>query len=254
MKFWESHCHLDFDDFAMDRDNVIAEAANVGVSQIMIPGVTPTDYPKQVEVATASALTCQTALGIHPWFIDTKNPEQQLAAFDQMLAEYQHTVTAIGECGLDFVKPLPELQIHILKHQLRAAIRSDKPVILHHRKSHEPLSQILNKITPKTGVVHGFSGSYQQASRYVDLGFYVGIGGTITYERSQKTRKVIQKLPLTAMVLETDAPAMPLSGKQGKRNHPQYIAEVFHTLCKLRSEAPDYIAAVLWENTERLFS
>lgn len=252
-RFWDSHCHLDFEDFAQDRQQVWCDANSVGVRRLMIPGITPEQFSLQKSVAQLSSADIQLALGIHPWFIDADNVEQQLAQFDQKLQVHADEIDAIGECGLDFAKPHHDEQMHIAKHQLLAAQRVNKPVILHHRKSHDQLSKLLKAIPPPAGVVHAFSGSFQQASRYLDLGLYLGIGGTITYERSQKTRKVVQKLPLSALVLETDAPAMPLSGKQGQRNHPKFIVDVFNELCELRSESADEIAETLWNNTCQLF-
>lgn len=105
----------------------------------------------------------------------------------------------------------------------------------------------------RTGVVHGFSGSLQQAERFVQLGYKIGVGGTITYPRASKTRDVIAKLPLASLLLETDAPDMPLNGFQGQANRPNR-PPVFAVLCELRSESADEIAEVLLNNTYAVFS
>lgn len=107
---------------------------------------------------------------------------------------------------------------------------------------------------PCTGVVHGFSGSLQQAERFVQLGYKIGVGGTITYPRASKTRDVIAKLPLASLLLETDAPDMPLNGFQGQPNRPEQAARVFAVLCELRPEPADEIAEVLLNNTYTLFN
>ncbi|MDS1907142.1 TatD family hydrolase, partial [Klebsiella aerogenes] len=106
----------------------------------------------------------------------------------------------------------------------------------------------------RTGVVHGFSGSLQQAERFVQLGYKIGVGGTITYPRASKTRDVIAKLPLASLLLETDAPDMPLNGFQGQPNRPEQAAGVFAVLCELRPEPADEIAEVLLNNTYALFN
>ena len=106
---------------------------------------------------------------------------------------------------------------------------------------------------PCTGVVHGFSGSPQQAERFVQLGYKIGVGGTITYPRASKTRDVIAKLPLASLLLETDAPDMPLNGFQGQPNRPEQAVRVFDVLCELRPEPEDEIAEVLLNNTYALF-
>ena len=103
-------------------------------------------------------------------------------------------------------------------------------------------------------MVHGFAGSFQQAERFVQLGYKIGVGGTISYPRASKTRDVMAQLPLSSLVLETDAPDMPLNGYQGHPNRPERVAEVFTHLCSLRNEPPEEIAVALLENTHALFS
>jgi TatD DNase family protein len=107
---------------------------------------------------------------------------------------------------------------------------------------------------PRTGVVHGFAGSLQQAERFIQLGYKIGVGGTITYPRASKTRDVMARLPLSALLLETDAPDMPLNGFQGQPNRPEQAARVFESLCELRSESPAEIAETLADNSKKLFS
>lgn len=102
--------------------------------------------------------------------------------------------------------------------------------------------------------MHGFAGSLQQAERFVQLGYKIGVGGTITYPRASKTRDVIAQLPLSALLLETDAPDMPLNGFQGQPNRPERVARVFSTLCELRSEPAEEIANILIDNTNALFA
>lgn len=128
-------------------------------------------------------------------------------------------------------------------------------VILHSRRTHDKLAMHLKRHDlPCTGVVHGFSGSLQQAERFVQLGYKIGVGGTITYPRASKTRDVIAKLPLASLLLETDAPDMPLNGFQGQPNRPEQAVRVFDVLCELRPEPEDEIAEVLLNNTYALFS
>ena len=107
---------------------------------------------------------------------------------------------------------------------------------------------------PRTGVIHGFAGSLQQAERFVQLGYKIGVGGTITYPRASKTREVMARLPLSALLLETDAPDMPLNGFQGQPNRPEQAARVFEALCELRPESPAAIEEGIMHNTLALFS
>jgi len=128
------------------------------------------------------------------------------------------------------------------------------PIIVHHRRSHNEVIERIKKFKPlRAGIIHAFSGSYQQAKTYLDLGFKLGIGGTITYPRAAKTIKAIKRLPLDCLVLETDAPAMPLSDQQGQANSPINIIRIFNTLCDLRSESKEVISQTIEENVNQLF-
>ena len=129
------------------------------------------------------------------------------------------------------------------------------PVNIHSRKTHDQIFTFLKRIPlSKLGVVHGFSGSYDKAKRFVDLGYKIGVGGTITYERANKTRQAIAKLPLDALVLETDSPDMPVFGFQGQPNRPERIVESFKALCTLRNEPAELIKKLTWKNACQIFS
>ena len=134
------------------------------------------------------------------------------------------------------------------------AQKNNLPVIVHHRRSHPLITPLLKKVSlKKAGIIHSFSGSYQQAKQYIDLGFKLGIGGTITYPRAQKTIKAIKRLPLESLVLETDAPAMPLFGYQGEINSPLRLLDVFNHLCEIREESAEEIAATVESNINEVF-
>lgn len=196
------------------------------------------------------------ALGLHPIVVE-EHTQQSLEELDALLATRPEKVIAIGEIGLDLYRDNPqfERQQELLDAQLKMAKRYDLPVLLHSRRTHDKLAMQLKKHNlPRTGVVHGFAGSLQQAQRFIDLGYCIGVGGTITYPRASKTRDVMAQLPLASLLLETDAPDMPLNGFQGQPNRPERAAKVFATLCELRPEAPDVIANALFHNTQRLFA
>ena len=159
------------------------------------------------------------ALGLHPIVIE-HHLDEHLDVLDAALQTRENKLVAMGEIGLDLYRDNPqfERQQTILDAQLRLAKRHDLPVILHSRRTHDKLAMHLKRIDlPRKGVVHGFSGSLQQAQRFIELGYKIGVGGTITYPRASKTRDVMAQLPLSALLLETDAPDMPLNGFQGSR-------------------------------------
>ena len=182
--------------------------------------------------------------------------QEQMAQLEALMAQRPPKLVAVGEIGLDLYRDDPQFdrQQALLEAQLRLAKRYDLPVILHSRRTHDTLAMLLKKhALPRTGVVHGFAGSLQQAERFVQSGYKIGVGGTITYPRASKTRDVMARLPLSALLLETDAPDMPLNGFQGQPNRPEQVARVFASLCELRQEPADVIANALLDNTKALF-
>ncbi|WP_286235088.1 TatD family hydrolase [Thalassotalea sediminis] len=258
MLFTDSHCHLDFEPLS-DKLTLLLEDCSInGIHRLIIPSVAPNNWQSVLDLKHASKpeLTLFPCLGIHPWYLNDLSTEA-LQALNTLVAQHIDHIVAIGECGIDgkIANEQNNLakQQYFFKEQIKIANDYAKPIIIHHRRTHNELIEILKKDKPnKGGFLHGFSGSYQQAITYIDMGFKLGIGGTITYERAEKTRKAIKRLPLDALVLETDAPAMPLSGEQGSPNSPLNITKIFKALCLLRDETPEQIAQQLELNIDRI--
>ncbi len=253
-RFIDTHCHFDFPPFTGNEGSTLALAAQAGVEKIIVPAVDETRFGIVLDLA-ARYPALYAALGLHPIVIEN-HTEAALAELERRLAQRPEKLVAIGEIGLDLYREDPQFdrQEWFLDRQLQLAKRYDLPVILHSRRTHDKLAMHLKRHNlPRTGVVHGFAGSLQQAERFIALGYKIGVGGTITYPRASKTRDVMAKLPLEALLLETDAPDMPLNGWQGQPNRPERIALVFDTLCELRREAPADIAAAIRENTLQVF-
>lgn len=258
MEFFDSHCHFDFADFAVDRDRVWQACRAQGVNRMLVPGVVPAQWKIAAQLS-ASHSGIYWAAGLHPWWIKDLNPDaSSAAAFTNLLREAlaDSNCVAVGECGLDAMieTPLAE-QLRLLNLHLQLASELSLPLIIHNRKTHSELLSALKKFTlPAGGVIHGFSGSIEIARAYWSLGFRLGIGGTITYERAHKTREAVKLLPIEAMVLETDAPDMPLQGQQGQRNSPVNILLVARALADIRGESLEAIAYHTRQNTCRLFA
>lgn len=253
-RFVDTHCHFDFPPFTGDEVPSIDRAARAGVDAIIVPAIEATYFERVLELARRHD-ALYAALGLHPIVIE-HHLDEHLDSLDAVLQTAEKKLVAIGEIGLDLYRENPhfERQQTILDAQLRLAKRHDLPVILHSRRTHDKLAMHLKRIDlPRRGVVHGFSGSLQQAQRFIELGYKIGVGGTITYPRASKTRDVMAQLPLSALLLETDAPDMPLNGFQGQPNRPEQAARVFTTLCELRPEPAAVIADALLENTRTLF-
>lgn len=252
-RLFDSHCHLDLPELNAEQFTHWHNAQQAGVEKLLIPAVEQAAWHNLLSLHQQYPYW-HIALGIHPWWAEKAGPDA-LNELDAMLAKHNSQITAVGEIGLDFALDANtfSMQATLFNNQLALAKQYHKPVILHHRKSQSQLLAELKKQQfAEGGILHAFSGSQQQARVFTDLGFKLGIGGTITYERAEKTRNTVQKLPLGCFVLETDAPSMPLAGYQGQINTPAQLALVFDTFCQLRSEPPLQIAQQLWRNTHEV--
>ena len=275
--FTDSHCHLDFSEFEQHREHLLSQCYQAGIHRIVVPSIAPSNWQQVLELATqnyqhnkqqtdqqekqqnkpSSSPKIYACLGIHPWFLNDLS-ESVLEQLNQLINRHKNEIIAVGEAGIDgaIAKQQGNLskQQVFFEYQLMLAKQHQLPIIVHHRQSHQWLAPAL-KIAhlSRAGIIHAFSGSYQQAKQYLDLGFKLGIGGTISYERAQKTINTVKKLPLDSLVLETDAPSMPLAGYQGQANSPLRLIDVFQHLCQLRAEPAEDIAEQLESNINQLF-
>lgn len=248
--FIDSHCHIDFSCFDHDRRQVLKRCVELGIHTIVMPGTQENRWHQQLKLAKQHP-QLKVALGLHPYFLQ-QYQEQHLDILRKLLTEHRQQVVALGEIGLDKAIDINwQLQTQVFVKQLELAQANALPIILHHRKSHNEIIKLLKDHQFENGgIVHAFSGSLEVANTYIDMGFKLGIGGGITYPRANKTRQTISQIPLSSLVLETDAPDMPINGKQGQRNSPEYLIEIFKVLMALRQEAADTVMQALLKNTE----
>ncbi len=255
----DTHCHLDAPEFDADRDEVIARAHAASVGLQVVPAVMPSTF----DDAREAAHRCQGAyaLGIHPLYV-RQVPEDAVLQLAQALQRWQDDprLVAIGEIGLDhFVPELQDeasraLQERIYQAQLELAVRFELPVILHVRRSADGLLKHLRRLRDagqpvSGGIAHAFNGSEQQAQAFIDLGFKLGFGGAMTFERALQIRRLAASLPAEAIVLETDAPDIPPhwlyrtaeQRAQGlrSRNEPAELPRIAETLASLRGWSLD---------------
>jgi TatD DNase family protein len=251
MRLIDSHCHLDVDAFDRDRADVISRAGAAGVTRQIVPAIDAQGWPRLRETCAADS-GLFPAYGLHPLVLDSHRREH----IDQLRTwvEREHPV-AIGECGLDFFidEPRVDDQMAYFEPQLRLAREFDLPVIVHARRAVDAVIGAIRRTGGIRGVVHSFSGSLQQARQLWQLGFLVGLGGPVTYERATRLRKLAATMPLDYLLLETDAPDQPDSGHKGQRNEPSRLVVVLETIARLREEDPAAIAAATTANAERLF-
>ncbi len=262
MPSWiDTHCHLDAPEFSADREAVRARADRAGVVHCVLPAVAARHFDDIRRLAHATGDSY--ALGIHPLFTPAAT-EDDLARLDRALGEHRDDprLVAVGEIGLDhFVPGLDrERQRFFYREQLRLARRHGLPVILHVRRSADDLLRELRRQPVAGGIAHAFNGSGQQAQAFVDLGFALGFGGTLTYERSLQIRRLAASLPLSALVLETDAPDIPphwlyrtaadrAGGQPQGRNEPGELPAIGAVLAGLRGLAVDELAEATARNS-----
>ncbi|XAW89973.1 TatD family hydrolase [Vibrio sp. CDRSL-10 TSBA] len=252
---FDTHCHFDFDAFAAHFADELALASQQGVQRILIPSIGRQNWQRVATLAADYPDHIYYALGYHPYFLASAglNPLHNL---ELALDARSSSCVAVGEVGLDAMVDIDaKVQETLLLGQLALAQAAGLPVVLHSRKTHNRLLQLLKQTRFQGGgVLHAFSGSEQEARQFIDLGFKIGVGGGITYPRANKTRRTISALPLEHLVLETDAPDMPLCGYQGHNNHPCRLPLVLNELVLLRKEDKQTVASTVWKNSNLLFS
>lgn len=248
----DSHCHIDFDEFDADRDDIMERAHQAGIQHIIVPAITAASWPR-VKRICAQYPGLHPAYGLHPYFLD-QHTEQDLERLSNWLRQEQPI--AIGECGLDyFLHDLDrDKQLHFFAAQLNLASQCDLPVIIHSRKATEQVIQQIKQHKRIRGMIHSYSGSLEQAGQLIDLGFYLSFGGAITYKKATKLRAIARQLPDHALLIETDAPDQPPSLHKGARNQPDYITEVITTLSELRDCSPQHLMTITSQNTKTLFN
>lgn len=256
----DTHCHLDASEFDADRDAVVARARAAGVSQIVIPAVVAGSFERVRALAHAHGYSY--ALGIHPLYV-MQAREEDLGRLDAMLTACRDDprLVGIGEIGLDFFVPGLDAatQQHFYLAQLKLARRHDLPVILHVRRSADQLLGGLRRVGLTTGGIgHAFNGSRQQADAFLTLGFKLGFGGTVTFDRSLQIRRLAAELPEEALVVETDAPDIPpqwlyrtaeeRAAGATSRNEPGELPRIGACLAGLRGWTPEQAAAITTRN------
>lgn len=247
----DSHCHLDAPEFDPDRREVIARAREAGVAVQVVPAVAAASWSKLREVC-AMAPGLRPAYGLHPMYLDQHAPAHLTEL--RVWIEREKPV-AVGECGLDyFVEGLDQYaQQSYFDGQLALAREFDLPVIVHARCAVDAVVASIKRVGGLRGVVHSFSGSPEQARQLWNLGFMIGLGGPVTYERANRLRKLAAEMPLEFLLLETDAPDQPDAGIRGQRNEPARLVEVCDTIAALRSVSAATIAEATGTNARRLF-
>lgn len=252
MQLYDSHVHLDAAEFDGDRAQVLADARRSGVADMLVPAISAAGW-EPLRGLCESEPGLHPAYGLHPLFLD-QHRDADLDALRSWL--WSHEACALGECGLDFSDDSldRERQLHFMRAQLQLARDFDLPLVLHARGAFEQVILELEKFDGKLrGVVHSFSGSEEQAKRLWKIGFHLGIGGPVTYERAHRLRGIVAAMPLEFLLLETDAPDQPDAAHRGQRNEPARLLDILGCIAHLRDQPQAGIAEATTANARRLF-
>ena len=241
----DTHCHIDEEAFAADREEVIAQQKAAGVEAMIVPGVNVASIETVMDVCHSHPEFCYPALGLHPEDVKA-DWEEQLSQVEAAIRAHRNELVAIGEIGLDYYwdKTYKEEQQEVLRRQLLLARELDLPVILHNRDATEDILRIVREVslltaershfTPLKGVFHCFNGSKETAQQILDLGFYLGIGGVLTFKNCKlaDTLSFLHPFTLSSLLLETDAPYMAPVPHRGERNESRFMIHVADKLAE----------------------
>ena len=270
MQLTDTHCHLDYNKFDSDRAEVIQRAVDSGLIRMLVPGLHHRSSKEAIQLAESNP-SVYAAVGFHP----TDLEEFSEKTFQEIKELAKHPkVVAVGEIGIDYywVKENDKraFQRDVLKQQLQFAKEINKPVIIHMREENDAwfgeASQDLIKIleewqgnlpgplAEKPGVLHSFNGNLETAQKAIDLNFYIGITGPVTYKNAEEKRLIIKQLPITKLLIETDAPFLSPVPFRGKRNEPAFVHHIADKIAEIYFKSPAEIASITTANAARLFA
>ena len=247
----DSHCHLDFPDFAEERDAVVARARDAGVGTMLTIGTRLDQFPGVRAIAEAyPEIWC--SVGAHPH--EAADHAGTTAADLAALAAHPRVV-GIGETGLNFhYDHSPrEVQEDVFRAHIAASRASGLPLIIHAREADDDVARILRGEAPPPGVLHCFSSGRALAEAALDLGFYISISGIVTFRNAEELRAIVRDVPLERLLVETDAPYLAPVPYRGRRNEPAYVAATAACVAALKGIEPEELAAATTENFFRLF-
>lgn len=249
---FDTHAHLDDRAFDCDREELLAGLAARGTSMVMNPGCS-LDSSKNAVALADRYPWIYAAVGSHPDVADEVN-EAVLEQY-RLLAAQNPKVKAIGEIGIDYhYEDIPrELQLKAFRMQMELAKELDLPVIVHEREAHEDGMKVVKEFPEVKGVFHCYSGSAEMARQLVDLGWYIGFTGVLTFKNARKAIETAESIPLERIVLETDCPYMAPVPHRGKRNDPGYLCYMAQKLAEIRGLSVEEIGHITAENGKRLY-
>ena len=253
MRFIDTHAHIYDDTILPEIETILKNAHANGVEKILMPGIDSSCIENMLSLETNYPDSCIAMMGLHPCYVK-ENYITELAIVEQWLA--QRKFVAIGEIGLDFYwdKTFTEQQYKAFEIQMQWAIEYNTPIVIHTRNAMGETIEAVKPFAKKglRGAFHCFSGSKESAKQIIDMGFYLGLGGVLTYKNAG-VAEAIKEIPMEYLFLETDAPYLPPVPYRGKRNEPAFMLEVAKKLAEIKEMPLHEIAAITTANAERLF-
>ncbi len=255
LSLFDTHTHLDQDEFAEDRPEVIRRAREAGVERILVVGISADSSEAAVALAQQHPGVF-AAVGIHPNYAAQARPED----WQRVLKLLDHPrVVALGETGLDRhwdFTPF-ELQQEYFRRHLELSQQTGLPVVIHSRDCDQDILQALHQAArsgPLRGVMHSFSSSWDVARECLQMGLYIGFAGMVTFKRNEALRAVAAQVPADRLLVETDSPYLAPVPKRGKRNEPAYVVHTAQCLAQVRGLELEQLAQLTTENASRLFA
>jgi TatD DNase family protein len=263
MQLTDTHCHLDFERFNPDRDQVVQRALKAGVQRILVPGIDLHSSMAAVGL-TAQVSQIYAAVGVHP-NSGTTWTRTTLAELTELFQN--NKVVAVGEIGLDYYRDATpqHLQRKIFREQLEMAAEQNLPVVIHNRQASQDLIPILQEwqedlldsgssLADRPGVLHSFSDDYKTAEQVLELGFYLGFTGPVTFRKAVELQDIARRVPFEKLLIETDAPYLTPHPFRGKRNEPAHVQFVAEKIAELRGLLPDEVGKISTANAKKLFN
>jgi len=249
----DTHCHLYVDEFKSDIDEVIKRAEAAGVKHFFLPAIDSKEIKNMLSLEEKYPGKCIAMMGLHPCSVK-ENYLDELAIVEEWLGKRKFA--AVGEIGLDFYwdKAFTDQQYHAFRKQIEFSLKYDLPIVIHTRNAMQETIDVVKefKSSGVKGIFHCFGGTVENAAEIIDAGFYLGIGGVITYKNAGLAG-VLQQIDIRHMVLETDAPYLTPVPYRGKRNESGYVKYVADKLAQIKNISVEEVAAVTTSNAKKIF-
>jgi len=249
----DTHCHLYSDEYKNDIDDIIKRAENEGVDKFYLPAIDSTTHEQMIKLEENYSGKCIAMMGLHPCSVK-ENYLNELKVVEDWLAKRKFA--ALGEIGLDFYwdKTFTVQQYSAFRKQIELSLQYKLPIVIHTRNAMRETIIVIKKYASKGvhGIFHCFSGNYAEALEIINLGFYLGIGGVVTYKNAGLT-EVIEKIDARHLVIETDAPYLTPVPFRGKRNESSYLKYVIEKIAQVKNITVEEVAAITTANAQKIF-